>query len=130
VVVTLEPPWLSLWLTPPLTPALTESAAPALTVSEALALTAVPEECDTLSATPTLWEVPVEADSAWLVPSDSAWPSVQPWEALAPPLTTPGMPALTLAPTVSLCAALEVLDWLVALDTPWLCDVPLAVLSV
>jgi hypothetical protein len=40
VVVTLEPPWLSLWLAPPLTPALTESAVPALTVSDALALSA------------------------------------------------------------------------------------------
>jgi len=130
VVVTLEPPWLALWLVPPLTPALTESAVPWLALSEALALIARPEEWDTLSAAPVVCEVPVEADSAWLVPSDSAWPSVQPWEALALPLTTPGTPALTLAPTVLLCDWLAVLDWLVASDMPWLCELPAELLSV
>jgi hypothetical protein len=130
VVVTLDPPWLSLWLAPPLTPVLTESAAPALTVSDALALKARPLECETLSAAPVVCELPVEADSPWLVPSDSAWPSVQPWEALAPALATPGTPALTLAPTVLLCDWLAVLDWLAVSDTPWLCELPVELLSV
>jgi hypothetical protein len=103
---------------------------PVLTVSEALALIARPAECDTLSAAPVLCEVPVDEDSAWLVPSDSACPSVQPWEALALPLTTPGMPAPTLAPIVLLCDWLVVLDWLVAADTPWLCELPVELLSV
>jgi hypothetical protein len=130
VVVTLDPPWLSLWLAPPLTPALVESAAPELTVSDALALMARPEECDTLSAAPVVCELPVDDDSAWLVPSDSAWPSVQPWEALAPTLATPGTPALTLAPTVLLCDWLAVLDWLAVSATPWLCELPVELLSV
>jgi len=49
---------------------------------------------------------------------------------LALPLTTPGMPALTLPPTVSLCDWLEVLDWLVESETPWLCELPAELLSV
>jgi hypothetical protein len=91
---------------------------------------ACPLECDTLSAVPVLWEVPVDEDAAWLVPSDSASPSVQPWAALALPLTTPGTPALTLAPTVLLCDWLAVLDWLAVSETPWLCELPDALLSV
>jgi len=76
------------------------------------------------------FELPVDDDSAWLVPSDSAWPSVQPWEALAPTLATPGTPALTLAPTVLLCDWLAVLDWLAVSATPWLCELPVELLSV
>jgi hypothetical protein len=78
VVVTLDPPWLSVWPAPPLTPALTASAAPELTVSDALALRASPLECETLSAAPVVCELPVDELSAWLVPSASASPLDQP----------------------------------------------------
>jgi len=70
VVVTLDPPWLSLWLAPPLTPALVESAVPVLTVSDALALMARPEECETLSAAPVVCVLPVDEDSAWIETGD------------------------------------------------------------
>ena len=130
VVVVLEPPWLSLWLVPPLTPELVESAVPVLVESDELALTATPEDCAVLSAVPVLCAVPVEDESVWLEPDVSDVPSVQPCEALTSPLTTPGMPAPTLPPTLLLWEELALEDWLVPSDVPWLCELPVELLSV
>jgi len=83
-----------------------------------------------LSAVPVLCVVPVEDETVWLVPVVSDVLSVQPCDALTSPLTIPGMPAPTLAPTVLLCDELALEDWLAPSDVPWLCELPVELLSV
>ncbi|OQA41263.1 MAG: hypothetical protein BWY52_02631 [Chloroflexi bacterium ADurb.Bin325] len=78
-VTPLDPPWLALWLVPPLTPELVESAEPELTALVEPALMLIPLECETLSAVPALCEVPLVDDSAWLNPVEADSPALQPW---------------------------------------------------